>query len=319
MNSSYSTGFPRKWWRINGGNWRLSFSCCITKLRLTKCLDTGSFVSKPFTKSSMHLSTTSQFCIPFELNRFYWVIWLHDVMLLLSCVVWSYATVGDVFITFEDEGWLFSSWKCSTFLRTCFIWISVNCGLTGLNLIASDELEPFEYDAVNELIVDEWVGLVWQRELATGSKICTGSHQRCFVKKGVLRNFAKFTGKHLCQSLFFNNVAGALLDLVSFEMDRWKNMSETRIRRCLGIVFTHCFFASSGVTSSKWLSNCAMLAVSWAVNTCSLNFCFSDSKFLSFGPPLPFVTFLCALLSYVASLMIDTTQLKNFNLKQIQF
>ena len=29
-----------------------------------------------------------------------------------------------------------------------------------------------------------------------------------FYKKGVLRNFAKFTGKHLCQSLFFNNVAG---------------------------------------------------------------------------------------------------------------
>ena len=29
-----------------------------------------------------------------------------------------------------------------------------------------------------------------------------------FNKKGVLRNFAKFTGKHLCQSLFFNKVAG---------------------------------------------------------------------------------------------------------------
>ena len=28
------------------------------------------------------------------------------------------------------------------------------------------------------------------------------SHLRCFVKKGVLENFAKFTGKHLCQSLF---------------------------------------------------------------------------------------------------------------------
>ena len=25
----------------------------------------------------------------------------------------------------------------------------------------------------------------------------------CFVRKGVLRNFAKFTGKHLCQKLFF--------------------------------------------------------------------------------------------------------------------
>ena len=34
------------------------------------------------------------------------------------------------------------------------------------------------------------------------------SHQRCSVTKGVLRNVAKFTGKHLCQSLFLNNVAG---------------------------------------------------------------------------------------------------------------
>ena len=28
-------------------------------------------------------------------------------------------------------------------------------------------------------------------------------HRRCSVRKGVLRNFAKLTGKHLCQSLFF--------------------------------------------------------------------------------------------------------------------
>ena len=27
------------------------------------------------------------------------------------------------------------------------------------------------------------------------------------MKKGVLKNFAKFTGKHLCQSLFLNKVA----------------------------------------------------------------------------------------------------------------
>ena len=32
-------------------------------------------------------------------------------------------------------------------------------------------------------------------------------HRRCSVRKGVLRNFAKFTGKHLCQSLFLNKVA----------------------------------------------------------------------------------------------------------------
>ena len=29
-----------------------------------------------------------------------------------------------------------------------------------------------------------------------------------FCKKGVLGNFAKFTGKYLCQRLFFNKVAG---------------------------------------------------------------------------------------------------------------
>ena len=27
-------------------------------------------------------------------------------------------------------------------------------------------------------------------------------------KKGVRKTFAKFTGKHLCQSLFFNKTAG---------------------------------------------------------------------------------------------------------------
>ena len=41
------------------------------------------------------------------------------------------------------------------------------------------------------------------------------SLQRCSVKKGVLRNFAKFTGKHLCQSLFFNKVAGPAWTLFS--------------------------------------------------------------------------------------------------------
>ena len=32
--------------------------------------------------------------------------------------------------------------------------------------------------------------------------------QRYSVKKGVYRNFAKFTGKQLSQSLFFNKVTG---------------------------------------------------------------------------------------------------------------
>ena len=34
------------------------------------------------------------------------------------------------------------------------------------------------------------------------------SHPEVFCKKGVIRNFAKFTGKHLRQSLFFHKDAG---------------------------------------------------------------------------------------------------------------
>ena len=33
-------------------------------------------------------------------------------------------------------------------------------------------------------------------------------HRKCSVRKGVLWDFAKFTGKHLCQSLLFNKAAG---------------------------------------------------------------------------------------------------------------
>ena len=45
-----------------------------------------------------------------------------------------------------------------------------------------------------------------------------------FCKKGVgvLRNFTKFTGKHLCQSLFFNKVAGLLYFLFSGFSDNFR-------------------------------------------------------------------------------------------------
>ena len=40
------------------------------------------------------------------------------------------------------------------------------------------------------------------------NKVAGLSHWTCSVKKGVLKNFTNFTGKHLCQSLLFNKVAG---------------------------------------------------------------------------------------------------------------
>ena len=41
-----------------------------------------------------------------------------------------------------------------------------------------------------------------------GKTLNRSRHQRCSMKNSVLRNFTKFTGKHLCQILFFYRVAG---------------------------------------------------------------------------------------------------------------
>ena len=48
------------------------------------------------------------------------------------------------------------------------------------------------------------------------------------MQKGVLKIFAKFTGKHLCQSLFFNKIAG-LKCATLLKMGPW--------RRCFPVYF----------------------------------------------------------------------------------
>ena len=39
-----------------------------------------------------------------------------------------------------------------------------------------------------------------------------------FCKRGLLRNFAKFKGKHLCQSIFFNKVTDQSLFLIKLHV-----------------------------------------------------------------------------------------------------
>ena len=59
-------------------------------------------------------------------------------------------------------------------------------------------------------------------------EINKSSHRICSVRKGVLRNFAKFTGKHLCHSLFFNKVASKVCNFI--EKRLW--------HRCFPVTFT---------------------------------------------------------------------------------
>ena len=53
-------------------------------------------------------------------------------------------------------------------------------------------------------VLDHHVRKIYKSYLET----FRSSRSALFCKKGVLRNFGKFTVKHLCQSLFFNKVAG---------------------------------------------------------------------------------------------------------------
>ena len=49
--------------------------------------------------------------------------------------------------------------------------------------------------------MDEWDDEFFESLVKTGR--CRSSRPEVFCKKGVLRNFAKFTGRLLCQCLFF--------------------------------------------------------------------------------------------------------------------
>ena len=68
------------------------------------------------------------------------------------------------------------------------------------------------------------------------------SRPEVLCKKGVLRNFTKFTGKHLCQSLFFSKVAG-LRPATLFKKRLW--------HRCFPVNFPK-FLRTPFFTESVW-------------------------------------------------------------------
>ena len=100
-----------------------------------------------------------------------------------------------------DNNWKFWTFsiiqlwnKFSEKLEYCFLFESTNISIQNCSIKSS-----FVLTLLKQI---EWV-------IQNGPITNRSSHQRCSIKKGVLRNFAKSTGKHLCQSLFFSKVAGA--------------------------------------------------------------------------------------------------------------
>ena len=86
-------------------------------------------------------------------------------------------------------------------------------------IIKDDRSEGLANSLTNEgLILDQWkitplcCCCPFSTLLGFSARKCClsrSSRPEVFCEKGVLRNFAKFTGKHLFQSLFFNKVAGS--------------------------------------------------------------------------------------------------------------
>ena len=62
------------------------------------------------------------------------------------------------------------------------------------------------------------------------------SRPEVFYKKGVLRIFAKFTGKHLCQGLVFNKAAG-LRPAISLEKSLWHRCFPVNFAKFVRIPF----------------------------------------------------------------------------------
>ena len=87
--------------------------------------------------------------------------------------------------------------------------VFINWSLITLFLNKTNKYENTGYHGMfiscKSLLTSKQQGFIF---LLFGSwSLVRSSYPEVFCKKGVPRNFTKFTGKHLCQSLFFNKVA----------------------------------------------------------------------------------------------------------------
>ena len=98
---------------------------------------------------------------------------------------------------------------------------------------------------------------------STDSRTARIIHRRCSVRKGVLKNFAKFTEKHLCQTLLLNKVALKRL---------WHRRFPVNFATFLRAHFLQ--------NSSVWLLLHCILTAKWHSVKYAIEFTFSDVKIL---------------------------------------
>ena len=95
----------------------------------------------------------------------------------------------------EQNKWLISIWNATL-------------GWNGLTL--PKNIRELLMRVSHVLRVDKNRILIWNELKDHQSKVMRSRHWRSSVRKDVLRNFAKFTEKHLCQSIFLSADAALL-------------------------------------------------------------------------------------------------------------
>ena len=95
------------------------------------------------------------------------------------------------------------------------------------------------------------------------------SWRKVLCKKDVLKNFAKFKGRHLCQSLFFNKVAGWGISIFLWILRNLYELffyrtppvpaSETHSLYLLSPLFSLNMYSPAGtiLAANKWINKCS--------------------------------------------------------------
>ena len=88
----------------------------------------------------------------------------------------------------------------------------------------------------------------WRKNLRSSRR------QRCSIRKSVLRNFAKFTRKHMYQSLFFNKIEGLRPATL---------LKKRLVHRCFPVNFAKFLTAPSLATEHLWTTVSETWISSW--------------------------------------------------------
>ena len=124
-----------------------------------------------------------------------------------------------------------------------------------------------------------------------GSAYYRCSCPEVFCKKDVLINFAKFTGKHLCRSLFFNKVAG-LTPATLFKKRLW--------HRGFPVNFAK-FLRTPILKELLWLLLLLLMVNSGKYHSCCL----------SFSHSLLFLVYFICMYAYIMLMFLNLSNISN--------